>query len=214
MKLLKEHLYNQYLRFTENGDPIEDMGIGLKSRIEEWLKNAGINDYRFTKKFSINVYHTTLLSDKGFTDFPVYIKFNHISGGFHCDNNELTSLKGGPYSVTGSFMCSYNNLKDLQFGPRVVKQSYGASYNNLKSLEGIAEIIGESLYINNNELSTLEYIPSIIKGNLSICSNPITTLQYFPKEVYGDIHYSPSQILSETTIKNKCKVKGNIIKEI
>jgi len=210
MKLIKEELYD-YLRFTEEGDPIKDMGIGLEPTIKNWLKKVGVGDYRLTKKFSINVYHTTLLSEKNIFEFPLYIKFNHISGGFHIDNNELKDLRGCPYSVTGSFMCSFNNLKNLKDGPRVVKMNYCASYNNMESLDGIAEVIGGSLYINNNSLKTLEYIPLIIKGDLFIYENPIQTLEYFPKEVRGDVYYTPSNILTESSISKICNVSGKII---
>ena len=210
MKLIKETL-NDYLKFTEEGDPIKDMGMGLEPIIKNWLKKVGIGNYRLTKKFSINVYHTTLLSEKNIFEFPVYIKFNHISGGFHIDNNELKNLKGCPYSITGSFMCSFNNLKNLKDGPRVVKMSYGASYNGLESLDGIAEVIEESLYINNNNLKTLENIPLIIKGDLFIYENPIETLEYFPKEVHGDVYYTPSNILTESSISKVCTVSGSIV---
>jgi hypothetical protein len=211
MKLVRENLYNEYLRFTEFGDPIEDLGIGLKSHIKDWLKNLDIKDYRLTKKFSINIYHNVVLSDKNLLEFPAYIKFNHILGGFHCDDNELKDLKGSPYSVSGSFICSLNNLKNLKYGPTVVKGSYAASSNNLISLDGIAEIIGESLYINDNNLKTLEYIPTIIKGDLFIYNNPIETLEYFPNEVQGNIYYTFSHILTEKTIRKRCDVSGAVL---
>jgi len=210
MKLIKEKLYD-YLRFTEQGDPIKDLGIGLEPTIRMWMSKLNISSYKLTKKFSINVYHNVLLSEKNISEFPPYIKFNHITGGFHCDNNKLTSLRGCPYSLSGSFMCSFNKLVNLKNGPTVVKQSYGASYDELESLEGIGEIIGESIYINDNNLKTLEYIPPIIKKDLFIYNNPIETLEYFPKEVSGDIYFTPSKILTKISISKICKVGGNII---
>ena len=38
------------------------------------------------------------------------VKFNKVSGGFYCDDNQLTTLQGGPTSVGKDFNCRYNKL--------------------------------------------------------------------------------------------------------
>lgn len=43
MKLVRERI-NEVLGFTEDGDPIEDMGIGLESQMKKKLKNMQIMD--------------------------------------------------------------------------------------------------------------------------------------------------------------------------
>ncbi len=216
MKLVKEILYENrldlMLNFTDDStDPVKDMGIGVNTIIRKWLRELDIKDFKLTKRHSINVYNSVMISHKNINNFPEYIKFNHIMGGFHCDNNNLFSLKGSPYSVTGSFMVSHNNLYCLKNGPVIVKESYGASFNRLESLEGIAEVIGRSLYINNNKLKNLEYIPKIIRGDLNIRENPIETLEYFPEEVEGSLYYTLSDILTREAITKRCKVHGYLI---
>jgi hypothetical protein len=215
MRLIKEILYENdmyNMSFTNKGsDPIKDMGLGVKDVIEKWLTSHNINNYKLTKKYSINVYTYVLLDHKDLTEFPDYIKFNHIVGGFHINNNNLISLKGCPYSITGSFMVSENNLVNLKNGPEIVKESYGASYNKLESLEGLADLIGGSLYLTNNNLKTLEYIPAIIHGDLSIDNNPIETLNYFPSEIEGNLYFSSSEILTKENIQKICEVRGYIL---
>jgi hypothetical protein len=210
--MVKEKLYENYLSFTEdNTDPIKDMKIGIKFLIEKWLNNMGIKDYKLTKKNLINVYNSVMINDKDINDFPEYIRFNHIMGGFHCNNNNLFSLKGCPYTVSGSFMASFNKLYSLKNGPYVVKESYGASHNKLESLEGIAEIIEKSIYINDNNLKNLEYIPGIIKGDLNIAENPLQTLKYFPDEIEGNLMFSLNKFITKEDIVKRCKVWGHII---
>jgi predicted house-cleaning noncanonical NTP pyrophosphatase (MazG superfamily) len=211
---VKEKLYEDYMSFTKDDtDPIKDMKFGLRFFIQKWLEQMKVEDYKFTKRYSVNVYTSILFNNMNLEELPDYVKFNHIVGGFHINKNNLTSLRGCPYSVTGSFMASYNKLKDLKFGPYIVKESYGVSSNELESLEGIAEIIGQDIYLNNNNLKTLEHIPSIIKGNLNICHNPIETLEYFPNEVKGNILFSSSEVLTEEKIHERCKVQGYIISQ-
>jgi len=218
MKYVKEILYEKnnlknYLQFKEDSDPIEDMKIGAKTLINNWLNLMDIKSYKLTKRNSINVYSYVLLDNKNLDNIPSYIKFNHIMGGFHINDNQITSLKGCPYSVSGSFMASINKLSSLTYGPSVVKECYGVSFNKLNSLLGISEIIGLHLYLNNNNLKNLKYIPRVILGDLVIHNNPIETIDYFPEIIHGNLTYTPSQFLNKKTILNICDVKGHLIEK-
>ena len=215
MKMVKEILYEDKIHFTKNDkDPIKSMNIGRKNIIERWLSNMEIDNYRLTKKFQINVYNSVFIDNKKIDEFPDYIQFNHILGGFHINKNRLKSLRGCPYSVSGSFIVSNNLLTSLEFGPRIVKESYAASHNDIESLEGIAEIIGHGIYVNNNRLKNLKYIPFLIHGDLNISNNPIETLDYFPKEIEGNLQFTPSEVLTKYNISKVCKVWGHLIEVI
>lgn len=212
MKLVKEILYEEQMKFKQdNSDPIKDMNIGVEESINRWLKFKNITDYRLTKKYEINVYNNIILENEELEEFPEYIKFNHIMGGFHVKNNKLSSLKGVPYSVSGSFIVSRNNLSNLKFGPYIVKEIYGASHNNLETLEGIAKIIGGSIYLNDNNLKNLKHIPEIIHGTLNIQDNPINSLNGFPKIIEEHLYFTPSEFLDKQKIKDVCEVKGYIV---
>jgi len=210
MKLVREFLY-EYLGFTQAGDPIRDMGIGIETLIVNWLRNQGIKNHNFALSHTnrINAYDTIVLSGANLNEFPEYIKFNSIRGGFHCNNNNLTSLKGSPVKVSGSFMCSHNKLQNLIGGPREVEGAYAASNNDLNSLEGIALEIGEAIYLNDNNLRSLKYIPNSV-GEFYITNNPIETIKYFPTEIWGDLHYTKSKILNKEKILSICQVSGDI----
>lgn len=212
MKLVTESL-QEYLGFTEDGDPIKDMGIGVDKLIKDWLSAHGIkqNQYRLTRDKFIIGDDTIVLEHLNEDEFPEYITFGHINGGFHCNDQGLTSLRGCPRLVQGSFVCSGNALKSsgLIGGPQQVTGCYGASNCGLESLEGIAFKIGESIFINNNNLYSLEYIPKTLK-DLYITANPIQTLENFPHAIGGDLHYTKSKILNKEAILNICEVSGEI----
>ena len=212
MKLVAESLQS-YMRFTEDGDPIHDMGIGVDELIHKWMYDRGIqkHKYRLTKNKTIIGDDTIILANMHIGEFPEFINFAHINGGFHCDNSDLTTLRGCPRLVQGSFFCSKNHLKSssLVGGPQQVIGTYAASNCGLESLEGIAFKIEESLYIDSNSLHSLEFIPKEV-GDLYMTNNPIETLKYFPEEIAGDLHITSSKILNEHTVLQKCKVLGTI----
>lgn len=206
MKKLVFESMNDFLRFTQDGDPIDDMNIGSKPLIYEWLKKYNIiNRCALRKDKTIDCVGTINLS--GILEenkFPEYIKFNVVHGGFHCDDNSLISLEGCPNIVTGSFVCRNNKLKNLIGGPKSVKEGYSASNNKLTSLEGIPEIIEGSLWLSGNELKSLKYCPYVINGDLNIQLNPIETLDYFPKKIKGNFYFTTDDnIMTKENIINK-----------
>jgi hypothetical protein len=71
------------------------------------------------------------------------VQFGHVSGDFHCSDNELTSLQGAPDHVDGNFMCYDNHLPNLVGAPRHVGGRFACSHNKLTSLEGAPDHVGD-----------------------------------------------------------------------
>jgi hypothetical protein len=69
-------------------------------------------------------------------ELPPSMKSLHISGGFYCDDSNLTSLENAPRSVEGNFECSYNELTSLQGAPQKIGGNFYCSNNELTSLQG------------------------------------------------------------------------------
>ena len=65
----------------------------------------------------------------------------HITGGFRCDNNRLSSLTGGPQKVDGDYNCSFNSLTDLVGCASHISSELYIQDNNITSLVGIHKII-------------------------------------------------------------------------
>lgn len=64
------------------------------------------------------------------------VQFNNIYGDFGCDNNLLTSLKGGPKYVERDFYCIYNKLKTLEYCPKYIgRELYCITGNKLSNID-------------------------------------------------------------------------------
>jgi hypothetical protein len=209
-KILTESLF-EYMGFTEEGDPVSDMGISGTAIIHQWLRDHGVKFHHYAlsqRSKVINAYNTITLTGEDLSELPEYIRFNSIRGGFHIDRNNLASLRGCPIKVSGSFICSNNNLQDLVGGPEEVEGSYAASHNQLTSLQGFPSFVSEGIYLNNNRLKSLQGLPKAV-GELHIQNNPIETLKGFPKQIWGAIYYTETEILNTETISKICEVTGD-----
>jgi len=212
-KILTETLYD-YLKFTEDGDAVKDMGIGIDTLIHNWMKAHEItNDkYVITGNKTIVGINTIVLSHQKIDEIPDFIEFTHIHGGFHCDHNNLTKLHG-PKIIEGMFLCSYNKLENLIDGPEIVHGTYAVFNNQLVSLKGFASEVVGSIYLHDNKLITLEYLPDIIDGDLYISNNPIETLEYFPSTINGNVICTQSDVVNEKQLRMRCKILGKITEE-
>lgn len=116
MKLVKEHINE---KFTEDSDPIYDMGIGRKFQIEQWLEEMKIYNYVINSDFTIDVIGNVDISfeKKNLKKFPKYIQFNRVDGFFSMAGNEFITLKGCPKTVGSWFGCHDNYLISLEYAP-------------------------------------------------------------------------------------------------
>lgn len=126
--------------FTQDSDPIQDMGIGIRKKVDEWLKThvsigqleyqLNLPEYSFNSDGTIDVNGGVWLhknSENGI--MPIYIKFNVVNGYFDMGHLKYKSLRGCPEVVNGYFRCSTNNLRSLKYSPKGVQDNYYAAHN-------------------------------------------------------------------------------------
>ena len=83
-----------------------------------------------------------------------------VQGDFLFSMNELTSLKGAPYSVSGDFRGALNRVKDLRNLPRHIGGVADLSGNRLRSLKGAEGTEVDVLNVTGNPgLKDLENPP-------------------------------------------------------
>lgn len=82
-----------------------------KKETEKWLLDHGITAYTLRDDLTVDVDARVNLSELKITSIPV--QFGIIKGGFDCSNNELTTLRGCPVTISGEFKCSGNLLTSL-----------------------------------------------------------------------------------------------------
>jgi len=129
MKLINEHL--SFHREKE-GDKLENLGIGRKTLIINWLKDMNIDNYIIKDDFSINVYYNVQLSNKHLNGkLPDFIQFGNVDGAFRIDGNNLTTLKGCARYVGAQFDCEENNLTTLDYAPVHIGGDVWCRGNNL-----------------------------------------------------------------------------------
>jgi len=109
-----------------------------REEIIEVCKKYEINNYTINDDLSIDVDDFVDLSQTGLEYIP--LRFNYVSGGFRCSQNELKSLEGCPQTVSGSFYCSNNKLVSLEGCPQTVGFNFGCEDNKLRDLEHFPEV--------------------------------------------------------------------------
>ena len=167
-KLVREHINE---KFTNDSDPIKDMGIGKKELIRRWLNKMYITNYQLTKDLEIDVNDEVDLSDKNLTNLPEYIQFNKIKGLFRISRNSLTSLRGCPVYVNGLFDCADNKLTSLEYAPKEIHVTLFCSGNPLKIQEIYKYVFDtkfttQNIWISNGDLlSNQLFIADFLEKN-------------------------------------------------
>jgi hypothetical protein len=112
-----------YEKFIEDSDPIQDMSIGMKTLIKNWLDKMEIT-YTLNNDLTINGRCVDIVFLDKSKKLPDYIQFNKVTGYFDISNNNLITLKGCPKIVDGDFYCEYNKLTSLKYAPKIVTDSF------------------------------------------------------------------------------------------
>ena len=134
MKIVREHINE---KFSEDSDPIRDIGVGNPVLIRKWLDSYEIKDYRINADYTIDIYAPRSfrnagrveIHDPNLTEFPDYIQFNVVTGYFAIDRCNLTTLRGCPRIVTDNFWCAHNRLTSLDYCPKEVGGSFICHHN-------------------------------------------------------------------------------------
>jgi len=165
IKIVREHINE---KFTEDSDPIHDMGIGYRRFIEKWLKEHDINDYIINNDLTIDLDHSLSFYFEPTSNLPKYIQFNHVNGEVNLTSTGVTSLRGFPKTIKGSLYLGRNNLKSLKYCPQGEINSLMIFKNSITSLKGCPSKIYNNFNCTNNPLKSLNYMPTYIGGDF-IC---------------------------------------------
>jgi len=113
-----------YEKFTQDSNPISDLGIGQKHLIKKWLEQYEILNYIINDDLTIDVEGNVFLNEgalKELKSLPDFIQFRKVSECFWIQDNKLETLKGCPEYVGDWFSCENNNLYSLKYAPKIVK---------------------------------------------------------------------------------------------
>ena len=111
---------------TLKEDFFDNIGIGEKSLIKDWLESYKIKNYTINDDFTIDVKGGVNLYGYKEKRLPDYIQFGNVTGKFNIMlSSNLESLKGCPQKVGVSFCCIHcTNLKSLEGAPQEVGKNF------------------------------------------------------------------------------------------
>ncbi len=94
--------------FIQNKSLRESIPMGrdnlIKTKIKDWFNKYDIKEdqYHINDDNTIDVYGDFVFINKDVMEFPDFIQFNNISGGFFVEGNQWINIKGFPKVIHGS----------------------------------------------------------------------------------------------------------------
>ncbi len=111
-------------------------------------------------------------------------QIKNLHASFHCEENKLISLEGGPSEyVSKDYWCYENKLTSLKGAPKKVGGHFKCYKNKLTTLEGCPKDVGGVFDCSNNQLISLEYCPRKIGYDAIFSDNKITSLVGISKRI-------------------------------
>ena len=200
---------------TLKEDFFDNIGIGEKSQIEQWLRNNKINNFKINDDLTIDVNGYVDLKNYTENQLPDYIQFGNIKGSFYINISNIISLQGCPKEVGGCFSCrECSKLESLEGAPeKVGRDFYCYNCPKLESLNGAPKFVGRDFNCNMcKKLKSIQGSPRIINGNFTCgeCSK-LESLNGAPEFVGGDFNCKKcaSKFIKDD-VKKVSKVKGKI----
>jgi len=94
--------------------------------ITQFLNNSVQGNWYWNEDETVNVDGYVIIKNRC-SELPV--KFNKVTGSFHCADLNLKTLKGCPYYVGLDFSCRKNLLSSLEFSPKYVGRDFSCTNN-------------------------------------------------------------------------------------
>jgi hypothetical protein len=143
--------------FQKGGDKLSNIGVGKIQMIKQWLNDNQLEGfYHINDDLTIDIEKDVNFRLKKMGDFPSYIQFGKINGGFDCSRCNMTTLRGCPTYVKKFFFCEKNKLTNLKFMPKYIGATFSACDNNITDLSDLNSTIMGDTWLSRNLLSEKE----------------------------------------------------------
>ena len=163
-----------------------------KVQVVQLCRQYKIQNYSINQDLSIDVEGHVNLGYLKLTSLP--LRFSRVGGGFFCQNNNLTTLEGGPREVRKNFNCHNNLLTTLDGSPREVGGYFDCSSNRLTTLDGGPREVGGEFYCSYNPVyeivdKFLDHRKEVLKvwNDFDVVRNGNEISAYRFKEMYLDV---------------------------
>lgn len=186
MKIIREHI-NLFEKFSEDSDPIKDMGIGLETQIKEWIKK---------------------LSEGLYDEVGIFHSRNFISKywGLNSDGTiDVGKKEDWP---------SYKDILLSMPSDRSIPAVIIIRGDIIQLPEFINfNICYGNIYMNVSNIKTLRGCPQTIYGHLCVNDNRfLDSLEHFPKRIFGNVYIAKCKgAFTEKEIRDICTIDGKIM---
>ncbi len=155
----------RYLKLFENHQ--------TEAEVAKICRRYNISNWNLNSNGLVDVDDKVKLFGRGLKKLP--LKFGEVTGGFFCENNQLTSLEGAPHKVGGGFSCSNNQLTSLEGAPNTVGGIFNCENNQLTSLEGAPNTVSSHFFCHSNNIRSFDGLMNI--GGYFYCwTNPLFSI--------------------------------------
>ena len=140
----------------------------------EWLDKCAAGRWKLNPQTGlVDINGGFNCNRQGLTDLKG-VRFGKVSGDFYCYENQLTSLVGAPQTVGRDFYCYENQLTTLVGAPQSVGGNFDCRSNQLTTLVGAPQSVDGSFWCHANQLTTLEGAPKTVGRDFWCGDNPVT----------------------------------------
>jgi len=148
------------------------------------------------------VYNNWYVSYEGHLE----VKFNYIRGDFQLEDDNITSLIGGPRIVDGNYIVDSRKITSLEGAPNEVRGMFSCRSTLITDLKGAPERVGSFDAKRNARLTSLEGLPKFVNERIDFEDCPKL---WYPTDLkdcqigrnFGDVSefkYSPLSMLQWT----------------
>lgn len=182
-----------------------------KEDIQNWLLEMKIYNCTINDDFTVYKEGDVDLRNKGLSYLPV--QFGIVKGAFDCSHNQLTSLKGSPYTVGGAFFCDHNKITSLKYAPKISHYTFFCHHNLITHFDNSSMFIKGALVIENNPLQINRYSEISLERFIHYCQKDEEIIQLFEK-YYEYSNHGFTLDIDENQFQNEMhKLKSNEEKE-
>lgn len=138
--------YDELEKILEDWFNVIDWTVNLRNLWLSTLEWLWEYEYTVTKDFIIawnNLKHLRWCPDE-------------VDWTFSCEDNQITSLKYGPFYVWKNYECNQNYLKSLEWISPTIKWSFSCQDNDISSYDFFPDVWDDNILLFNNDFPRIE----------------------------------------------------------
>ena len=156
--------YGEHHAFPTDEESIKKILIRL------WIKTGhpvkGLHNYQINPDGSVDCFGDVVYNNYYDLEGHFAVKFNYIRGNFQLEDDNITSLIGGPRIVDGNYIIDSRKITSLEGAPNEVRGMFSCRSTLITDLRGAPERVGNFDAKHNHRLISLEGLPKFVQERI------------------------------------------------